>query len=113
MDEKPEALRLADVLWPWHEGRTNNLSLAAAELRRLHEANQEQLKTLRDCVLVMELGEQAAAELLRLQAVNEQLLTALQFAEFAMDNCPLVSQELNAAIKMARVAIAKATGGGQ
>jgi hypothetical protein len=47
MDEKPEALRLADVLWPWHEGVTNNLSMAAAELRRLHEVNQELLKTLK------------------------------------------------------------------
>jgi len=34
--KQPEALRLADALWPWHEGMTNNLALAAAELRRLH-----------------------------------------------------------------------------
>ena len=52
----------------------------------------------------------ATTELHRMQEMNQELLTALRTAEFAMDNCPLVSQELNAAIKMARAAIAKAEG---
>jgi len=43
MSDKPEALRLADAIWPWHKGITCNLSLAAAELRRLH-AEVERLR---------------------------------------------------------------------
>ena len=47
MSEQPKALRLADAIWPWHEGTVNNLSLAAAELRRLHEVNQELLEAVK------------------------------------------------------------------
>ena len=45
MADQPEALRLADAIWPWHKGITCNLSLAAAELRRLH-AEVERLRAL-------------------------------------------------------------------
>lgn len=54
MSDKPEALRLADAIWPWHKGITCNLSLAAAELRRLHaeverlRADAERYRLLRD-----------------------------------------------------------------
>jgi hypothetical protein len=84
MNEKPEALRLA----------------AELELDYMQSCIDPWPSELRA----------AAAELRRLHELNEKLLTALQFAEFAMDNCPLVNQELIAAIKMARVAIAKAEG---
>ena len=50
MSEQPKALRLADAIWPWHEGTVNNLSLAAAELRRLHKMNQELLELLKAVV---------------------------------------------------------------
>jgi hypothetical protein len=42
MTTQPEALRLADELEMWTKGEP-----AAAELRRLHESNQELLATLK------------------------------------------------------------------
>lgn len=46
MNEQPEALRLADNLDTGGYAM-RDLKQAAAELRRLHEANQERLETLR------------------------------------------------------------------
>ena len=109
MDEKPEALRLADV--PICERSITWQSQATAELRRLHEENQEQLKTLRDCVLVMELGEQAAAELLRLHAVNGELLEALRsIAAIENQEWGADWEEIDEAREIAENAIAKAQG---
>ncbi len=74
MDEKPEALRLADVLWPWHEGSTNNLSLAAAELRRLHELNTDKTQIIAAlCGNITELLE--ALKLAVLQNEHDMLMT--------------------------------------
>jgi len=49
MNEQPEALRLAEV-FPYLEGgeRSQWIMDAAAELRRLHEMNQELLEALRE-----------------------------------------------------------------
>jgi hypothetical protein len=47
MTEKALALRLADAIWPWPgisiltDGQARKLSQAAAELRRLHEVEQQ------------------------------------------------------------------------
>jgi fructose-bisphosphate aldolase class 1 len=47
MTEKALALRLADAIWPWPGisiltgGQARKLSQAAAELRRLHEVEQQ------------------------------------------------------------------------
>lgn len=43
---QPEALRLADSLAHFDDGHYTTPRLAAAELRRLHEANQELLEAL-------------------------------------------------------------------
>ena len=107
MSEQPEALRLADSI----EGLAvdsiasswNDLEPAAAELRRLHGIEF----ALRDCEKAL---EGMAKKYMDAHDQRDELLTALRFAEFAMDNCPLVSQELNAAVKMARAAIVKAEG---
>ena len=49
MSEKPEALRLADM---FEAGNCGYPSRAAAELRRLHEENQELLDALKELVEV-------------------------------------------------------------
>jgi hypothetical protein len=47
MTEKALALQLADAIWPWPgisilaDGQARKLSQAAAELRRLHEVEQQ------------------------------------------------------------------------
>lgn len=55
---QPEALRLADALEDQVEIESHwsqeQVDKAAAELRILHAANQELLKALKSCVLVME-----------------------------------------------------------
>lgn len=45
-NKKPEALRLADELERWLLVAANTRLEAAAELRRLHEVNQELVKAL-------------------------------------------------------------------
>lgn len=47
----------------------------------------------------------------RLIAAAPDLLEALKLAEFVMDDCPMVSQQLVAAVAKARAAIAKVEGG--
>ena len=49
MSEKPEALRLADM---FEAGNCGYPSRAAAELRRLHEVNQELLEALKNLYTV-------------------------------------------------------------
>jgi hypothetical protein len=46
MTKQPEALRLADVLMTYQQCSDLDIDLAAAELRRLHEVNQEFLEAL-------------------------------------------------------------------
>ena len=48
MSTQPEALRLADWLDGHSNGPMDNKHKAAAELRRLHEVNQELLEALKD-----------------------------------------------------------------
>jgi len=48
MNTQPEALRLADWLDGHGNGPMDNKHNAAAELRRLHEVNQELLEALND-----------------------------------------------------------------
>ena len=50
MSEQPEALRLADM---FEAGNCGYPSRAAAELRRLHEVNQELLEALKSLVQVV------------------------------------------------------------
>ena len=45
-EKQPEALRLADLVECYEPGCKCSLTLAAAELRRLHAVNQELLETL-------------------------------------------------------------------
>lgn len=80
-----EALRLADYI----QSRTRPIDsgtalMAVAELRRLHALNAQ------------------------LTQVSEELLQALKQAEFVMDDCPMVSQQLVAAVAKARIAISRA-----
>ena len=51
-------------------------------------------------------AQTAPSEIDRLKALNAELVRALQIAEFAMDDCPLVSQRLLSAIDTARAALA-------
>lgn len=95
--------RCCDELLIFGNDFSRPLIEAAAELRRLHGIEF----ALRDCEKAL---EGMAKKYMDAHDQRDELLTALRFAEFAMDNCPLVSQELNAAVKMARAAIAKATG---
>ena len=76
MTDKPEALRLANALWPWHEGVTNNLSLAAAELRRLHLVEQALKRCKAVCDATSE-GWRVDAEMLTAQ--RDELLEALKY----------------------------------
>lgn len=77
MADQPEALRLADGLqhqaaWERHYGPSHLLDFllqAAAELRRLHEVNQELLETLQD--LCDTLGECGMTE--RARAIEAKL----------------------------------------
>jgi hypothetical protein len=46
MDEKPEALRLADQMLHYWDERGPDAEKVAAELRRLHEVNGELLEAL-------------------------------------------------------------------
>ena len=68
---QPEALRLADAIWPWHEGMTNNLSLAAAELRRLHSKIIDLEESVRILLTVV-------SERDRIEAQRDELLAALE-----------------------------------
>jgi hypothetical protein len=54
MKEQPEALRLADRLDLW--GDQGDLLEAAAELRRLHEVNQELLEALKEAADALEIA---------------------------------------------------------
>ena len=71
MSQKPKALRLADAIWPWHEGTVNNLSLAAAELRRLHDLADKYKWQVRDTCARAEKAEVQRDELL--SALNAML----------------------------------------
>ena len=53
MTEQPEALRLADAIDLGKPRTAIDCINAAAELRRLHEVNQELLEALNDCAMVM------------------------------------------------------------
>ena len=57
MTQQPEALRLAEVA-PYLEGgeRGQWIISAAAELRRLHEVNQELLEALKDATEGLEIA---------------------------------------------------------
>jgi hypothetical protein len=52
MTEQAIALQLADAIWPWPgisiltDGQARKLSQAAAELRRLHEVEQQRAELL-------------------------------------------------------------------
>ena len=90
MSEKPEALRLADELKSVHGHR---LALdAAAELRRLHEANQKLQQQLGEAV--WNYGEKVR--------VNQELLEALKLADAllwgANMNAVVVERKVKAAI---------------
>lgn len=74
----PLALVLADAIWPFDDGIDNNLSMAAAELRRLSAEVDEQCR-------LNGMGSEREAALMarvdRLRAVNAELLEALRLAE--------------------------------
>ena len=61
MNKQPEALRLADELERWLIVEAKTRMSAAAELRRLHEVNQELLVALqvvlRDYTAVHDIGD--------------------------------------------------------
>ena len=105
MSTQPEALRLADALDAWDailimpDGWRQRTS---AELRRQHEENAE----LREANETF--GRRQVWWNDRMFALEQQrdaLLEALKEAEFVMDDCPMVSQQLVAAIAKARAAI--------
>jgi hypothetical protein len=65
MTKQPEALRLADALdAEFAQGRISNHTgrKAAAELRRLHEVNQELLKALKGALFRLEQYDYQAME---------------------------------------------------
>lgn len=59
MSEQPEALRIADELIALH-GPTEIDERAAAELRRLHEVNQELLEALKAVYDTCSWGDEAS-----------------------------------------------------
>ena len=75
MSEKPEALRLADVLEDIFIPVIVDRQQAAAELRRLHEANQKLQQQLGEAV--WNYGEKVR--------VNQELLEALKLALGALE----------------------------
>lgn len=93
--KQPEALRLAD----WIErGNYNHedVTKAAAELRRLHEVNAELVEALNS---VMRLAKQTSNVAYNLGQSNEQSESILQTV-----------YDLDDKLRKARAAIAKATG---
>ena len=89
MSEKPTALRIAE----WFEGGYGGCeSEAAAELRRLHEANQKLQQQLGEAV--WNYGEKVRA--------NQELLEALKLADAllwgANMNAVVVERKIKAAI---------------
>jgi hypothetical protein len=54
MSEQPTALRLADELADYTGFTVTGMDQAAAELRRLHELNQELLESLKDAADAIE-----------------------------------------------------------
>ena len=54
MSTQPEALRLAERLEQGYVAHETVLYPAAAELRRLHEVNQDLLAALKECVCFVE-----------------------------------------------------------
>ena len=62
MTEQAIALQLADAIWPWPgisiltDGQARKLSQAAAELRRLHEVEQQRAELLAALKRIKETG---------------------------------------------------------
>ena len=83
MTDQPEALRLADELEMWTLGE-----LAAAELRRLHEAHDWQYKMAGDRLRRIE----------KLEAVNQELLWSLKAAANYIDALGGVSKNCRSTI---------------
>ena len=92
MSEQPEALRLADELERWLLVSAKTRLEAAAELRRLHEANQKLQQQLGEAV--WNYGEKVRA--------NQELLEALKLADAllwgANMNAVVVERKIKAAI---------------
>lgn len=104
MNEKPEALRLADLLdkkwWRWKDNPTDELK-AAAELRRLHAENEKLRMTLRveeSCSFRTQMQQYAAQ--------RDELLEALT----RIRALPVHADSIRMAHKYAEDAIAKAGG---
>ena len=69
MNEQPEALRLADAMQHYFDGRGPDAEAVAAELRRLHEANEafgKRQKWWNDRMFEMEAALRQAVEALNL-----------------------------------------------
>lgn len=100
MNTQPEALRLAKLLEGYYEDRFyNEEKAAAAELRRLHDVNQE----LRGAIKRIE--QSTATELSRLHALNAELVTSLEriatAAEATVCNVEWIAKHARAAITKA------------
>jgi hypothetical protein len=108
MTEKAIALQLADAIWPWPgisilaDGQAKTLSLAAAELRRLHEVEQEHIED--QSVIAVWRGRTLRAEQQR-----DELLAALRTAADHLEGMP-DPEDVAACVAKARAAIAKAEG---
>ena len=111
MSDKPNALRLADVLqsgaddpmWAHHcEMSKGTCDAAAAELRRLHDENEMLRDELAEQARLNGMGSEREA---RLMAVNTDLLEALYTAEALLLSMGMKSsdayQQIDAAITAA------------
>ena len=109
-DKQPEALRLADVLDD--EGDSWWDEQAAAELRRLHEENQQWQEK---CNTYVELHDAVVKDSDRLYALNAELVEALRditvwysARDYENEILPAINQ--NPEIYRAMQALAKAQG---
>ena len=108
--KQPEALILAEIMSQKAKGKTNELGdhwspmwceKAAAELRRLHEANEKLVDMFHD---LSEVQRKTELERYRLHEVNQELLKALK--PFAVYGRP-GSKDVEVGAAMAAIAKAQ------
>lgn len=97
--QQPEALRIARTLEQNPNGK--ELDKAAAELRRLHEENEQLVQEWRE---VLDSNVKRGNEIVLLRAINAQLLEALEKLSLyvAHNGDDWVQREARAAIKAAK-----------
>ena len=111
MTERPEALRLADLIQSRHGNDINDE--AAAELRRLHQFAENLIGRATAAEAALQMTKTTRAlKIAAVEAQRDALLEALQALYDEQQGPPLIRHQAawEAAMEKARAAIAKAEG---